>query len=471
VKLSLEQIAGITGARGEFNPGLTAAGYSIDSRTIAPEELFFAVQGERLDGHDFVESALQRGAVAAVIREDQGHRFADRTRLLMVQNPLLALQALASGVRRLWGRPLIAVTGSAGKTTTKEMIACLLATRYGVLKSEGNLNNHFGLPLQLLRLQTAHEIAIVEMGMSHPGEIAALAALAHPSMGVVTNVAPVHLSFFRSMAEIARAKKELIDALAADATAVLNVDDEYVSQFGRDFPGRVVTFGLRNPADVRGERVEERGSQGVSFEIAVAHERYRIALPLLGSHNVYNALAAVAVAVNQGIAPEAAGPALSQFSAVDKRGQIVEIAGATVVNDCYNSNPKALESMVDALAGMAPGRGGRRIVIAGEMLELGPSGEDLHRRCGQHMAARGINGRGSRAGEVHSGRRPPAPGRRQAGTYPRDGVPGDPGVGGRMAGAGGAARGRSAAKGLARRSPGARLGSVASQNAAGGAAE
>jgi UDP-N-acetylmuramoyl-tripeptide--D-alanyl-D-alanine ligase len=391
VKLSLEQVAGFIGAQGVFHAGLVASGYSIDSRTVVPEELFFAVRGERLDGHDFVEQALQQGAIGAVIREDQLQRFADHSRLLLVPDPLLALQTLANGVRRRWGKPLIAVTGSAGKTTTKEMIACLLATRYRVLKSEGNLNNHFGLPLQLLRLETEHELAVVELGMSHHGEITALARIAQPTMGVVTNVAPVHLSFFRSVAEIARAKKELIDALPPDGVAVLNADDEYVSQFGRSFPGRVVTYGLRNPADFRGERVEERGLQGVSFDIVDAHQRYPVTLPLLGAHNVYNALAAVAVAINQGIGPEATGPALGQFTAVDKRGQIIEIAGATVVNDCYNSNPKALESMVDALAGMIPGPGGRRLVVAGEMLELGPSGEELHRRAGQHLAGRGID--------------------------------------------------------------------------------
>jgi UDP-N-acetylmuramoyl-tripeptide--D-alanyl-D-alanine ligase len=274
MKLSLEQIAGFTAARGAFDAAAIASGYSIDSRTIAPGQLFFAVRGERLDGHDFVLPALQRGAVGAVVSEDQASRFADRSRLLLVQNPLLALQALATGVRTLWGGPLVAVTGSAGKTTTKEMIAALLGARYRVLKSEGNLNNHFGLPLQLLRLEPEHEVAVVELGMSHHGEITALARLARPTLGVVTNVGPVHLGFFRSVAEIARAKKELIDALDPSAVAVLNADDEYVSQFGRNFPGRVVTFGLHNPADVRGERLQDLGLQGVRFDLVVAHETF-----------------------------------------------------------------------------------------------------------------------------------------------------------------------------------------------------
>jgi UDP-N-acetylmuramoyl-tripeptide--D-alanyl-D-alanine ligase len=231
----------------------------------------------------------------------------------------------------------------------------------------------------------------MELGMSHPGEITLLASLAKPDIGVVTNVAPVHLGHFKSVAEIARAKKELISELSSGGTAVLNADDEYVSQFGREFCGRVVTFSLNNPADFRAETVEQRGSQGSQFEIVAGNERYAATLPLIGIHNVYNALAAVAVSIQCGIDPAAAVTELAGLSAVEKRGQVVEIAGATVINDCYNSNPRALDSMVDALAGMQPGAGGRRIVVAGEMLELGPAGEDLHRRCGQHMAERGID--------------------------------------------------------------------------------
>jgi UDP-N-acetylmuramoyl-tripeptide--D-alanyl-D-alanine ligase len=391
LKLPLSHIAAVTGGDLECDGAAIALGYSIDSRTISQGDLFFAVRGERLDGHDFVPQAIEKGAVAAVVAKERLGGFADRRRLLVVDDPFAALHALASVVRDLWGRRLIAITGSAGKTTTKETAARLLATKYSVLKTEGNFNNHFGLPLQLLRLGPEHDIAVLELGMSHPGEIKALAALARPNLGAVTNVAPVHLGYFKSVAEIARAKKELIDELPPDGTAILNADDEYVSQFGRDYSGRVVTYAIRNPADLHAETVEQMGLQGCRFEVVAKGERYPATLPLIGLHNVYNALAAVAVAVNCGIDPARAIAELAHVNAAEKRGQVLEIAGATVINDCYNSNPRALDSMVDALAGMQPGARGRRIAVAGEMLELGPAGEDLHRRCGVHMAERGID--------------------------------------------------------------------------------
>jgi UDP-N-acetylmuramoyl-tripeptide--D-alanyl-D-alanine ligase len=387
VRLPLGKIASFIGAQSEFEPGALAEGYSIDSRTVRAGELFFAVRGERLDGHDFVDQALASGAVAAVVAREHVPRFPARNKILVVEDTLTALQSLGAAVRRLWGKPLVAITGSAGKTTTKEAIAHLLATRFHVLKSEGNLNNHFGLPLQLLRLESGHEIAVIEMGMSHSGEIAVLAKIAQPDVGVVTNVAPVHLGFFNSVGDIARAKYELIAGLPAGGTAVLNADDEYVSQFGRDFHGRVVMFGVNHPADVRAEAVETQGTAGSRFQLIVEGCREQVTLPLMGMHNVYNALAAAAVATQRGITPSEAARALATLTPSDKRGQILQLGGATVINDCYNSNPKALDSMVDALAAM-PAR--RRIVVAGEMLELGPAGERLHRESGRHMAEMGI---------------------------------------------------------------------------------
>ena len=258
MKLTLGRISELLPATGATDAKAVATGYSIDSRTLAPGELFFAVHGERLDGHDFVEAALQRGAVAAVVSRQRAPGYPDgvRSKLLVVADTLAALQALGGAVRRGWGKTLVAVTGSTGKTTTKDAIAHVLGARYRVLKSEGNLNNHFGLPLQLLRLEPEHDVAVVELAMSHAGEIAALARIAQPNLGVVTNVAPVHLSFFNSVAEIARAKYELIAALPAGGTAVLNVDDEFVSQFGRNFHGRVVSYALEHPADVRADAIE-----------------------------------------------------------------------------------------------------------------------------------------------------------------------------------------------------------------------
>src|SRR5437588_7874899 len=215
VKLSLTKVAEFAGGTGDYDSQAVAQGYSIDSRTVQPGELFFAVKGERLDGHDFVEQALKNDAVAAVVRRDQLARYPSQSRLLAVEDTLVALQKLATSVRRLWGKPLIGVTGSAGKTTTKEAIAHILSTRFRVLKSEGNFNNHFGLPLMLLKLEPEHDMAVIEMGMSHAGEIRALANIARPEIGVVTNVAPVHLEFCDSLAGIARAKYELIEPLPA----------------------------------------------------------------------------------------------------------------------------------------------------------------------------------------------------------------------------------------------------------------
>ena len=365
-----------------------AQAYSIDSRTIGRGELFFAVKGERLDGHDYVIAALEKGAAAVVVRKDQLHRYSDTTRLLAVDDTLLALQALATAVRKLWGKPLVGVTGSAGKTTTKEAVAHVLGTRFRVLKSEGNFNNHFGLPLMLLKLEPEHDVAVIEMGMSHAGEIRALARIAQPEIGVVTNVAPVHLEFFDSLAGIARAKYELIESLPASGTAVLNADDEYVSQFGRDFKGKVVTYGMRATADVRAENVRTRGAEGSEFDVIIAGGREHARLPLVGQHNIANALAAVAVGMARGLRPSEAVGALATLAPPDKRGQVLKLGNITVINDCYNSNPKALHAMVDALAAM---KARRRIVVAGEMLELGPAGEQMHRAAGQHIAEKKID--------------------------------------------------------------------------------
>jgi UDP-N-acetylmuramoyl-tripeptide--D-alanyl-D-alanine ligase len=383
MKLSLSRIAELISGQGQFSPQFIAQGYSIDSRTIQPGEIFFAVKGEKLDGHDFVDQALSKGAIAAVIGADQSKRYSAMEALISVDDTLLALQTLAAAVRRLWAKPLIGVTGSAGKTTTKEAIAHVLATRFRVFKSEGNFNNHFGLPLMLLKIEPEHDLAVIEMGMSHAGEIAALAKIAQPEIGVVTNVAPVHLEYFKSIAEIARAKYELIQSLPARGTAILNADDEYVAQFSRDFHGKVITYGFHASADVRAENFRSQGVFGSSFDVVIGGCREQATLPLLGAHNIPNALAAVAVSVERGLLPSEAVVALQTITPADKRGQVVKLGNITVINDCYNSNPKALDAMVDALATTPAAR---RIVVAGEMLELGPSAEAMHRQCGQHLA-------------------------------------------------------------------------------------
>lgn len=388
MRLALKKIAEFISATEKFSPEEVAGGYSIDSRTVGASQLFFAVKGERLDGHNFVEQALNNRAVAAVVRRDQLGRYPEDARLLAVEDTLVALQTLATAVRKLWGKPLVAVTGSAGKTTTKEAIAHVLSAQFRVLKSEGNFNNHFGLPLMLLKLEPEYDVAVIEMGMSHAGEIRALAKIAQPEIGVVTNVAPVHLEFFDSIAGIARAKYELVESLPANGTAVLNADDEYVSQFGRDFKGKVVMYGTRPTADVRAEKICSKGREGMEFEVVIGGVRKLARLPLVGEHNVLNALAAVVVGLERKMKPSETVAALATLAPADKRGEVLQLGNITAINDCYNSNPKALEAMVDALAAMAAKR---HIVVAGEMLELGSAGEELHRKAGRHIAGKKID--------------------------------------------------------------------------------
>jgi len=391
MKLLLSRIAEFIGAAGATGPGATsqcdlratAQGYSIDSRTVQSGELFFAVKGERFDGHDFVEQALSRGAIAAVVEKEKLANYSNLFGLLAVDDTLVALQTLATAVRKIWGKTAIAVTGSMGKTTTKEAMAHLISIKYRVHSTKGNFNNHFGLPLGLLTLEPEYDLAVVEMGMSHPGEIAALARIALPNQAVVTNVAPVHLEGFDSIAGIARAKYELIESLPHGGTAVLNADDEYVCQFGRDFKGKVIQFGFKPSADVRAENIEVLGPAGTRFDLVSREMRQSVHSPLLGKHNVYNVLAAAAIAIEHGITPSEIATALPSLQPADKRGQVVQLGNITVLYDCYNSSPKALMAAVDTLAAM-PAQ--RRIVVAGEMLELGSTGEQLHRECGRYMA-------------------------------------------------------------------------------------
>jgi UDP-N-acetylmuramoyl-tripeptide--D-alanyl-D-alanine ligase len=410
MKLTLGQIADWIHAEGDVASDLEATGYSIDSRTIQAGDLFFAVTGERMDGHDYVRAALDNGAVAAVVSHHwlalDDCREVDPCRLLWVPESedcvLRAMQTLAREVRRAWGklgltrhgtpRRVIGVTGSAGKTTTKEAIATVLSARFNVFKSAGNLNNHFGVPLQLLHLEPTHEVAVIEMGMNHAGEIAALAHIAEPDWGVVSNVAPVHLEHFADGIEgIAGAKRELIDALPSNGLAVLNADDARVARFGQGCKSVAVLYGVSAEADVRAQNIEEAGADGVRFRVTADGAGAEVHLHLLGRHNVSNALAAIAVGVRSGMTIAQCADALDTLRAPDKRGVVLSWRGATLVNDCYNSNPAALDAMVDALLAMPVPSNGRYIVIAGEMLELGTEGARLHRACGQRMTARGVD--------------------------------------------------------------------------------
>ena len=393
-------VANVADALGVSTPTLAdsvarLAGVSIDSRTVRPGELFIAIRGLRFDGHDFVAAALERGAAAAVVDAARIGQYREeiRGKLLVTEDTLRALQELAHSYCDLWrtakpGRRIAAVTGSAGKTTTKEVLAALLAARFRVLKSEGNLNNEYGLPLTLFRLSDEHDAAVVELGMSHRGELARLAEIARPDVGVVTNVAPVHLEFFSSVDEIALAKRELIEGLGgAGPVAVLNADDPRVSKFADGFRGRVLRYGLSEAAEFRAENIEDQGMEGSAFDFESPEELARLRLPLPGRHNVLNALAALSAASQWGIGNAVAKEVLPTLQPASMRGEFLKFAsGFAVINDCYNSNPMALERMLDLLSATPGYR--RRILVAGEMRELGPASGELHEQVGRYAATK-----------------------------------------------------------------------------------
>ena len=379
--LELQSVADAMGAPWEGAPG-SVSGWSVDTRTQNPGDVYFALRGPVYDGHDFVPAALEKGAAAVVVEEGRtgGLPSANSIR---VPDTLAALQQLAAWARKAWGGRVVGVTGSAGKTTTKDAIAHLLATSMPVGKTIGNLNNHVGVPLSILRLPGEARAAVLEMGMNHGGEIRDLAGIARPDIGVVTNVGYAHVEYFDGIEGVAAAKRELIEGLGRDGVAVLNADDSRVAAFAQVHPGRSVTYGFADTADVRAEDTELRADgarfrvRGVEFET-----------PLAGRHAVMNLLAAIAVAFEFGIAPEKLREAVRTFAPGRMRGERIEHNGMVIWNDCYNSNPEAAQSMLDVLAETPAAQ---RIAVLGEMLELGAAAEELHRRVGRHAAGRGID--------------------------------------------------------------------------------
>jgi UDP-N-acetylmuramoyl-tripeptide--D-alanyl-D-alanine ligase len=367
------------------------AGVSIDSRTVRAGELFIAIHGPRHDGHDHVAAALERGALAAVVAEKQLGRYPDgvRGRCIAVADTFEALKQLAREVRQAWGGKIVGVTGSVGKTTTKEILAALLGARFRVLKSEGNFNNEYGLPLTLFRLEETHQAAVLEMGMSRAGELSRLAAIARPDVGVVTRVAPAHLEFFASVEEIARAKRELIEGLnGRDSVAVLNADDPLVMAFATHAPGRVLTYGIEHAADFRAEGIEDRGALGSAFTAVVNGKRTSFELGLAGRHVISNALGALAAASVWGIGAAEAQRVFGNLRAPAMRGELLRFSnGVGLINDSYNSSPAALHAMIAVLAATPNYR--RRILAAGEMRELGDTSPQLHREAGNFAARTG----------------------------------------------------------------------------------
>lgn len=386
--LSLDEVAAATGGVLDRDtlagaPPPRAEGVAIDSRAVRAHELFFAIAGPRHDGHEFLAEAAERGAAAAVVHRDVGKP--PRLALVRVADTTRALQDLARHVRRGVAVPVVAITGSMGKTTTKDMTATLLGTRGPVLKTEGNLNNQFGLPLTLLRFRPEHTAAVLEMGMSAAGELRLLTGIARPDVAVITNVAPVHLAFFDSVDDIARAKAEILEGLAPEGTAALNGDDARVRALGENRRGRVIYFGRDRRFEVSAENW--RGTAfGMRFDLVLGGRTFDLATPLAGPHFVNSILAATAAAHALGIPGEAIVDAATRFEAAPHRGRVVRLAaGVTLIDDCYNSSPQALEAAVGTLQ-MAGGR--RRVAFVGDMLELGHDAARIHHDLGEKLRGR-----------------------------------------------------------------------------------
>jgi len=393
MRWTIAQVAGVLVARpgAGLDPMARVAGVSIDSRTVRPGELFIAIHGPSHDGHDHVAGAFERGARAALVATAKVGQFPDamRAKCIVVDDTFLALKQLAGAVREAWGGKIAGVTGSVGKTTTKEILAALLGARLRVLKSEGNLNNEYGLPLTLFKLDETHEAVVLEMGMSRRGELSRLAEIARPDVGVVTRVSPAHLEFFISVDEIALAKRELIEGLnGKKSVAVLNADDPRVAAFASYAPGQVLTYGIDSPADFRAEQLENRGALGSAFTLVTNEGRVRLEIALAGRHVIANALAALAAASVWGIGAEEAHGVFANLKASFMRGELVALTnGAALINDSYNSSPAALQAMTAVLA--ATPKYHRRILAAGEMRELGRTSAELHREAGQFAVSTG----------------------------------------------------------------------------------
>src|ERR1700694_4281380 len=393
MRWTIAQVAGALGARpGKgLDPVARLAGVSIDSRTIRTGELFIAIHGPRHDGHDHVASALEHGALVAVVAEAQLARYAGGAgdRCIAVADTFEALKQLARAVRNAWNGKIAGVTGSVGKTTTKEILAALLGAKLRVLKSEGNFKNEYGPPLTLLRLGDTHQAAVLEMGMSRGGELARLASIARPDVGVVTRVSPAHLEFFSSVDEIALAKRELIEGLnGRESVAVRNADDPRVAAFGAFAPGRVLTYGIEKPAFFTAQEIEDRGALGSAFDYVSPEGRVRLELNVPGRHAIANALAALAAASVWDIGAAEAQSVFLSLRAPAMRGELLRFSnGAALINDSYNSSPAALPAMTELLAATRNFR--RRILAAGEMRELGTASPELHREAGQFAAKTG----------------------------------------------------------------------------------
>ena len=380
------------GADLEQFENMEITGISIDSRSIREGELFVAIRGDRFDGHDFVLNAIKQGAWGAVVErsalENRRAALGEIKNLFPVEDTLHALQEMSYMHRRKFTLPIVGITGSNGKTTTKEMLANILARRGPVLKNEGNLNNHIGVPLTLLKLEAIHKTAAIEMGMSGLGEIDLLARLVGPDVGVITNIGPAHLEFLGSMDRVAQAKGELLMNLRADGTAVLNADDAYFKQLAGYFSGRIRTFGFGPNADVRASDVRQ-GGEFTEFTIDADAVRADIRLHTIGNHNIYNALAAAAAGFALGMSFDEIQRGLDEFRPFAMRSEIRHIHERTVLADCYNANPGSMDAALTALVSLKTR--GKAVAVLGDMLELGASAAEAHRKVGRTAAELGLD--------------------------------------------------------------------------------
>jgi len=373
-------------AAGDFSREFTSV--STDSRTLSPGALFVALTGPRFDGQAFVGDALARGAAGLLVSAVPAS--ADDASVIVVPDTLAALQRLGRSVRERSGARVVAITGSAGKTTTKEVTANFVSARYSVFRNSGNLNNHIGLPLSLIELRHGPEVAVVELGMNHAGEIRTLVNIANPQIRVWTNVGDAHIGHFVSREAIADAKAEILESAGRDTLVVGNADDALVMSHVSRFGGRRLTFGEREGADVRATRVVDRGFDGTTADVETPAGRTRLSVPLAGRAQLSNVLAATAVAVEFDVPLAAIEARASGLRPVGRRGAIETLAsGARIVDDSYNASPAATQAMLKAL--QATETSGRRIAMLGEMLELGGASRALHVACGRAAAAAGVD--------------------------------------------------------------------------------
>ncbi len=375
-------------------PDVELGDISIDSRRIRPGDVFLAIRGNRLDGHDFIAEAVGRGAAGVIVSDTAAAPVTGASRVapatIVVGDTTHALQSIARDVRRRSGAKVVAITGSVGKTTTKELTAAFIGTRHDVLRNEGNLNNHIGLPLSLLALRRRPEVAVVELGMNHAGEIHTLVGIAEPNVRVWTNVAEVHAESFASIEGIADAKAEILDGATARDHLVVNAGDTLAMERIGGFPGGVTTFGVDTQADVRATDVEDRGIDGMRAAVETPAGAGGLSTRLLGAGQVANVVAAIAVALLFQVPVEAMLREAAAFAPPPRRGEVIRLAqGVTVVDDSYNSNPAALEQALRSLGSDKGHR--RRVAVLGEMLELGPRARLLHRACGRLAVEAGFD--------------------------------------------------------------------------------